>query len=468
MRLRCYLFVLGCLSSATMVYADRPFPYKAYVVSEDVYVRSGPGKNYYPTQKLKVGQEVEVHRHDPGGWYAIKPPEGSFTWVSGRYLQKKGKGLAAVTGDRVAARVGSQLSDIRDVIQVRLERGEVVEILEEKQFASGSEAGMWYKIGPPSGEFRWVFGKFVDYDFPHDGIRRSSGSEDSPLVHPRRKAPAAVVAEATPDRSPPSSEARVREVVTEHGTTARVSMASRELRYDKPGSITRSGPMARSPDRELSPSPDRAPPRPAVAEPPSPSGPPRDMPPMRRLSPEEYQDELEELDMQVSVMLAEEPSVWEFGELDTKAHWLLAQGETALERGRARLVLNKIAQAADIKRRNDDIDNTQVAIERSDRRLAEMARRRAEAGAPNEAQSRFDGTGRLTRVVPSKLGAPQYALVDEKGAVRCYVTPAPGVNLRYYEGRQVGIDGIRGYIAEQNAQHLTAKHVAPLEDTRLR
>ncbi len=172
--------------------------------------------------------------------------------------------------------------------------------------------------------------------------------------------------------------------------------------------------------------------------------------------------------MQLSVMLAEEPSVWEFGELDTKAHWLLSQGETALERGRARLVVNKIAQAADIKRRTEEINLTQRDIERSNRRLAEMARRRGDGPGTTEGPSRFDGTGRLTRVVPSKLGAPQYALVDDKGAVRCYVTPAPGVNLRYYEGRQVGIDGIRGYISEQNAQHLTAKHVAPLQDARLR
>lgn len=456
MRLSCCLFIPACLLCVTTAHADRSFPYKAYVVSEDVYVRSGPGKNYYPTQKLKVGQEVEVHRHDPGGWYAIRPPEGSFAWVSSRFLQKKGKGLAVVTGDRVAARVGSQLSDIRDVIQVRLERGEAVEILEEKQFATGSEAGIWYKIAPPSGEFRWVFGKFVDYDYPHDGIRRSSGSEDSPLVNPRRTPPEGLV--KTP------SEPRVREVVTGDGRTARVSMASRELRHDEPGSITRSGPVARPPDPD--PPADRDPPPVAVVQP-APSGPPRDAPPMRRLSPEEYQDELEALDLQLSVMLAEEPSVWEFGELDTKARWLLAQGETALERGKARLVLNKIEQAADIKRRNDDINNTQLAIERSNRRLADMARRRADGGA-GEGQSRFDGTGRLTRVVPSKLGAPQYALVDEKGAVRCYVTPAPGVNLRYYEGRQVGIDGIRGYITEQNAQHLTAKHVAPLEGTRLR
>ena len=44
----------------------------------DVYVRSGPGRNYYPTDKLDKGEKVEVYRHDPGGWYAIRPPRNSF------------------------------------------------------------------------------------------------------------------------------------------------------------------------------------------------------------------------------------------------------------------------------------------------------------------------------------------------------------------------------------------------------
>ena len=43
---------------------------------------SGPGKNYYPTDKLHKGEKVEIYRHDPGGWCAIKPPRQSFSWVS--------------------------------------------------------------------------------------------------------------------------------------------------------------------------------------------------------------------------------------------------------------------------------------------------------------------------------------------------------------------------------------------------
>ena len=37
--------------------------------------------------KLKRGAEVEVYRHDPGGWCAIRPVEGSFSWVSARYVK---------------------------------------------------------------------------------------------------------------------------------------------------------------------------------------------------------------------------------------------------------------------------------------------------------------------------------------------------------------------------------------------
>ena len=44
-----------CLLLISPARGDQTFPYKAYVTSSEVYVRSGPGKNYYPTSKLKTG-----------------------------------------------------------------------------------------------------------------------------------------------------------------------------------------------------------------------------------------------------------------------------------------------------------------------------------------------------------------------------------------------------------------------------
>ena len=55
-----------------------------------------------------------------------------------------------------------------------------------------------------------------------------------------------------------------------------------------------------------------------------------------------------------------------------------------------------------------------------------------------------------------------------QGDVRCYVTPVPGVNLQNYLGRQVGVTGTRGYVIEQNASHIMARHVTPLQGAMLR
>ena len=97
-----------CAALAGTAAAEQTFPYTAYVTADDVYIRSGPGENYYVTDKLKVGTAVEVYRHDPGGWYAIRPPKDSFSWVSSRHLSLEGNNLATVTDERVASRVGSR------------------------------------------------------------------------------------------------------------------------------------------------------------------------------------------------------------------------------------------------------------------------------------------------------------------------------------------------------------------------
>ena len=128
---RCLLaMTLSILGARTAACAE--FPYIAYINSDDVYVRSGPGRNYYPTDKLAKGGKVEVYRHDPGGWYAIRPPAQSFSWVSSRHLELADAGLAKVNAPRVVARVGSAFSEVRDVIQVRLDRGEIVELVDAR------------------------------------------------------------------------------------------------------------------------------------------------------------------------------------------------------------------------------------------------------------------------------------------------------------------------------------------------
>ncbi len=148
-----------CAAEAEVV---NSFPYKAYAVTDDVQVRSGPGQAYYVTEVLGEGDEVEVYRHDPGGWFAIRPPDGSFSLVPARSVRLLGDGLAEVTGDHVPCRVGTRFADAMDVVQVRLNKGELLEVIGSLELDQGpSGKGLWYKVRPPSGEFRWVFGRLV-------------------------------------------------------------------------------------------------------------------------------------------------------------------------------------------------------------------------------------------------------------------------------------------------------------------
>ncbi|MCH8044353.1 MAG: SH3 domain-containing protein, partial [Planctomycetes bacterium] len=145
MRCLSVLVVCWCALSVDSIRAEEPFPYTGYIAGKNVYVRSGPGKNYYPTDKLQQGTPLEIWRHDPGGWFAVRPPEGSYSWVRAKYLRPTDQqGVFVVAADRVVTRVGSKLSDSRDVIQIRLERGEEVEVLQ----TVGTGSGAWCKVAP--------------------------------------------------------------------------------------------------------------------------------------------------------------------------------------------------------------------------------------------------------------------------------------------------------------------------------
>ena len=87
--MRSLLAALVAVSFTVPALADDPatrFPYTAFVANENGAVRSGPGEQYYPVMNLAQGNAVEVWRHDPGGWCAIRPPEGSFSWISGDFV----------------------------------------------------------------------------------------------------------------------------------------------------------------------------------------------------------------------------------------------------------------------------------------------------------------------------------------------------------------------------------------------
>lgn len=145
---------------SSLIAQVQKFPYKAVVQTNQLEARSGPGRAYYATETLTQGQNVIVHRHDPGGWFQISPTSKSFSWIRADYVRKDGKS-GFVIDDNVVVRVGSSLNDGMTIEQRRLKSGDRVSILGEQEFREGDRRVVMYKIKPPAQEFRWVKGDSV-------------------------------------------------------------------------------------------------------------------------------------------------------------------------------------------------------------------------------------------------------------------------------------------------------------------
>lgn len=130
-------------------------PYTALITADGVAVRSGPGLDFYPVLQLHTGDQIEVY-YVQNDWCAIRPPIGSFSWVSAKYIGIDFGNLGTVLADDLASRIGSQDSDDCETVQVTLKKGETVLVLDRKEMPENSVSPVWLKISPPSGEFRWV------------------------------------------------------------------------------------------------------------------------------------------------------------------------------------------------------------------------------------------------------------------------------------------------------------------------
>lgn len=137
---------------ASVVRAQAPHA-EAVVTAQEVQVLSGPSAKYYPTSKLRAGDRVRVVEEKEGGWLAIEPPLGSFSWIKASTIDRHGK-VAIVSGPSDVL-VGSALvPDEPTVQQTRLQQGAQVVIFEDRPAQKGAD--QWYPIQPPPQEVRYI------------------------------------------------------------------------------------------------------------------------------------------------------------------------------------------------------------------------------------------------------------------------------------------------------------------------
>ncbi|MHC4265907.1 MAG: SH3 domain-containing protein [Planctomycetota bacterium] len=134
------------------------FPYMAEITGDDIYIRSGPGTNYYDCGKFKKGDVVKIVAAQHG-WSRIAPPPGSFSWISKQYVDYDPNSPEAgtVTGDavRVYAGSGHVKPLYSTTLQGKLNRQEKVKLL-------GEEKSGYLKIAPPPFAYLWVSSKFAE------------------------------------------------------------------------------------------------------------------------------------------------------------------------------------------------------------------------------------------------------------------------------------------------------------------
>ena len=401
---------------------SRAEPYSALITSDGAAVRSGPGIEFYPVLQLQTGDKVEVY-HEHGEWCAIRPPIGSFSWVSAKYIHIGSGNIGIVLVDGLASRIGSEDSDDCETVQVTLKKGETVFILERRETPENSVSPVWLKIAPPSGEFRWIHRSALRASSTTQTIQQvrydvmASEIPELPQVVPIQSAqpeptiPVPKIASA----SPPSARQMV---------AAPFQLAFNELQRESYVVMTR---------------------------------------PTR--------DEV----FGILIHRAEELYQIAPTELDLEKTYHLLE---SLQRTRA--VRRELAL-----RRPATIDTNQSVpplVPKTTLNAGAPAPQQQSivpAYTPTSAQSSstllqagvnvggYDIVGRLGEFVePLPKGHPPYAVVDEKEQVICMISPAAHLDLSPYIGQFVGINGVLGFYERQQgkprARHITARNIQTL------
>lgn len=400
--------------------SESAFPYSARVLPASASVRSGPSAEDYATQEMPHGAAVEVHRRDAGGWLAIRPPAGSFSLVAADYLQSTEQAdIAEVVSPHAVAWVGTKDEDVQDLKwQIRLDVGERVVVggvVMQRTRASGP-VERYYRIEPPRGEFRWV----AEHQVRHP-------SQPPPV--PEREAVA--LAELRVVAAPADEPLR------RDGFVARGSRSKDEAE-----------PVTPAVSADASSSPATTGDASSQATAPRAGG--------ESEARAETDARLKELDVQLSLALAQPAANWKLEKIKAAVEVLLQEASTTVARGRIQLLLETIAEAQRLQSRQ-----AVSAARDTAGRATEEPGLLSDVLAP-----RFDGTGWLAPVWSRTRSAPPYALVNAEGDVLQWVSPAPGLNLHRYLRKEIGVFGQQSTTSHLDKPHLTAQRVVDLERHR--
>ncbi len=186
--------------------------------------------------------------------------------------------------------------------------------------------------------------------------------------------------------------------------------------------------------------------------------------------PEQFQTpEIQSALVHLTREVASPTEQWNFVELKDQASSWVENGATAMVRGEARLLMERIERFESLRQRTLGLAQD-VSMMAQQTRLASPV---LPASASNtgvngsavanafatNAVAEGDASGWLVQVHTTIKGQPEFALTDDTGKVITYVQSTPALNLRRYLQQPVTVYGMRGYIPNLAAKQILAERV---------
>ena len=434
------------LGSLQLVAQEGSSFHRAQVQVRRAPVYTSPTTDQTICDELPVGTVVDIYMETSDGYVAIRPTPRCFSWVESRFLLIDSDGIqGTITTAGVPSWIGQpEQSERSHLRMVQLDRGEVVQILGFREMALSSNGRKLQltRIAPPRGEFRWMLKRNLqlqgDAETLVDLTSTSPLQANSIAAQFNRVQP---VQYEQPVGEPTDTAGQVsNRFVPRWLNPARSRGAQSSQRSNvQPASFTLLDNTSDTITVAL----------------------PRD---------------LSALENHLSQMVARKTSEWELGPIRNQVLQMLNTAPVQ-QRSQWENLMGRIQQFQDIyqqrlrltktslgtvPRRLMNINGDVLPLRTSDiaRDLVDPS---TQGKLTTEAQrTPYEETGYLMEVHSSRQGAPEYALVDEQGDVKVFVTPVPGLNLAHYLTKHIGVFGRRGYLYRLKTQHVTITRVVDL------
>lgn len=188
--------------------------------------------------------------------------------------------------------------------------------------------------------------------------------------------------------------------------------------------------------------------------------------------------DISQLQLNLSEAVAQPMQTWSLQPIYDSARYYVEHGASAVERGQARLLMERIEEFSELAARSGYLalnrssfggSGTGSSATTSPVMLASTSASALGGAVRSDferavgADASYDATGWLVPVIAASAGQPTHALTDDTGRIQAYVSPAPGLNLDRYLNQAVGISGLRGYLPQLQAGHIQASRVVRLQ-----